>query len=166
VIVSSDNQFALAAHGTDATTRVFSIDQATGVLTDTGFLYDIGVQGSLGEIAALDDLILMGDRDTITDGVKGLRCFTLGSNGSLTQNGTIVDTQGTVGPNALAVWKPITNPCPADIAGADGIINAADLLLVINSWGPCAGCAADINHDDVVNAGDLLTVINAWGACP
>ena len=62
-------------------------------------------------------------------------------------------------------------PCPADIAPpgtpkGDGVVNAADLLLIINNWGLCAGCPADINNDAAVNTSDLLIVINAWGPCP
>jgi hypothetical protein len=55
--------------------------------------------------------------------------------------------------------------CPADITG-DSNVNTADLLAVINNWGPCPGCPADITGDGNVNTADLLAVINAWGACP
>ena len=59
--------------------------------------------------------------------------------------------------------------CPADING-DGVVNVDDLLAVINSWGVCPGCPADIapprGGDGVVNVDDLLAVINAWGPCP
>jgi hypothetical protein len=69
---------------------------------------------------------------------------------------------------------PGINTCPADIAppGGDGLVNTADLLLVINSWGACAGCPADVAPpgpppgDGLVNTADLLTIINNWGACP
>jgi hypothetical protein len=68
---------------------------------------------------------------------------------------------------------PSVNPCPADIAPlyGDGIVNAADLLMVINNWGPCSlpcppSCNSDINQDCMTNAADLLAVINAWGSCP
>lgn len=64
--------------------------------------------------------------------------------------------------------------CFGDI-NMDQTVNVVDLLLVINSWGPCpappASCAADIAPpgppmgDGVVNVADLLTVINAWGPC-
>ncbi|HWB21206.1 MAG TPA: beta-propeller fold lactonase family protein [Phycisphaerales bacterium] len=168
VVVSSDNKFAFVGHGTDSTVRSFEINQATGELTSTGFSYDVGFQGSLGEIAILDNLILMGDRDTIDDGVKGLRCFTIGSDGSMTENGTIVDTQGTVGPNALAVWKPKA-VCVADIAGGkggggDGQVNIDDLTAIILAWGT-SNPAADINDDGQVNIDDLTAVILAWGPC-
>jgi YVTN family beta-propeller protein len=59
-------------------------------------------------------------------------------------------------------------PCAPDIAptGGNGTVDVDDLLLVINSWGVCAGeCDADITQNDVVDVDDLLAVINAWGAC-
>ena len=69
--------------------------------------------------------------------------------------------------------NPSVNPCSGDISppGGDGIVNAADLLMVINNWGQCPlpcppSCNSDLNHDCMTNAGDLLAVINAWGACP
>jgi hypothetical protein len=61
--------------------------------------------------------------------------------------------------------------CPSDIAppGGNGTVDVDDLLLVINSWGPCDGeCAADIAPsvgNGVVDVDDLLTVINNWGDC-
>jgi hypothetical protein len=59
-------------------------------------------------------------------------------------------------------------PCPADING-NGVIDVDDLLAVINSWGPCVGCPADIapppNGDGSINVDDLLEVINSWGDC-
>ena len=62
------------------------------------------------------------------------------------------------------VLKPVA---PGDI-NADGFVNAADLLAVINAWGPCPlpcppSCPADVNADCAVNAADLLVVINNWG---
>jgi sugar lactone lactonase YvrE len=62
--------------------------------------------------------------------------------------------------------------CPADISGGDSIVNVADLLAVINAWGPCIhpnNCPPDIappGGDNVVNVADLLMVINSWGPCP
>jgi probable HAF family extracellular repeat protein len=54
---------------------------------------------------------------------------------------------------------------PADI-NADGVVNVADLLAVINAWGTCPSgvlCAPDVNEDEIVNVADLLAVINSWG---
>ena len=60
--------------------------------------------------------------------------------------------------------------CVADIAppNGDGVVNTDDLLLVINSWGPCPGCDADVaplGGNGFVNTDDLLVIINNWGAC-
>ena len=53
-------------------------------------------------------------------------------------------------------------PQPGDVTG-DDIVNANDLLAVINAWGPCAPCPADLTDDGQVNVNDLLAVINGWG---
>ena len=33
------------------------------------------------------------------------------------------------------------------------------------SWGACSGCAADVNGDGIVNGADLGLLLGAWGAC-
>ena len=38
--------------------------------------------------------------------------------------------------------------------------------LLIASWGRCKGCAADLNGDGVVNAADLGLLVVGWGPCP
>ena len=50
---------------------------------------------------------------------------------------------------------------PADVNG-DGVVNAADLSLVLGAWG-AAGGAADINDDGTVDAADLSLILAAWG---
>jgi len=53
-----------------------------------------------------------------------------------------------------------------DVNG-DGVVNVDDLLAVINAWGACPDCDADIAPhpagNGVVNVDDLLMVINHWG---
>lgn len=44
----------------------------------------------------------------------------------------------------------------------DGIVNGADLALVLGSWGACAGCPADLNGDGVVDGADLAVVLGNW----
>lgn len=51
---------------------------------------------------------------------------------------------------------------PEDVNG-DGVVNFADILLVLGAWGPCAGCPEDVNGDGVVNFTDLLLILGAWG---
>jgi hypothetical protein len=60
-------------------------------------------------------------------------------------------------------------PRYADLT-ADNVVSVADLLTIINAWGPCpigpAECAADIapiGGDGVVGVPDLLAVIVNWG---
>ena len=58
-------------------------------------------------------------------------------------------------------------PCLADISpeGGNGVVDVDDLLEVINEWGACKSCHADINLDGQVNVDDLLAIINGWGPC-
>jgi hypothetical protein len=61
--------------------------------------------------------------------------------------------------------------CEADISpsspgvAGNGVIDVDDLLTVINGWGECDGCVADVNGDNQVDVDDLLSVINGWGNC-
>ena len=55
-------------------------------------------------------------------------------------------------------------PCQGDL-NADGIVNAADLGIVIGTWGTPNG-QGDVNGDGIVNAADLGIVIGVWGNCP
>jgi hypothetical protein len=52
---------------------------------------------------------------------------------------------------------------PGDVDG-DGIVNTADLLLLLADWG-CAGiyCPGDLNEDGQTNTADLLTLLADWG---
>lgn len=69
--------------------------------------------------------------------------------------GDAVNTDGTLGPP-----PPDTNP--ADING-DGVVNAADLTILLGSWGPAApGAPADINGDGEVNGADLTILLGSW----
>ena len=51
---------------------------------------------------------------------------------------------------------------PADLDG-DGIVGAADLAILLGSWGSCEGCPADLNGDGVVGAADLAILLGSWG---
>ena len=74
-------------------------------------------------------------------------------------------------PTSVIVQAAPGDPCPADIAptGGNGIVDVDDLLAVINAWGACESCVADIapltNGNGTVDVDDLLLVINSWGAC-
>jgi enediyne biosynthesis protein E4 len=63
--------------------------------------------------------------------------------------------------------------CVSDIAPlgppkGDGVVNTADLLMVINNWGATGvpgTVIGDVTGDGTVNTADLLTIINSWGPC-
>lgn len=49
----------------------------------------------------------------------------------------------------------------------DGIVGAADLAILLGSWGPCpmppATCPADLDGDGVVGSADLAQLLGSWG---
>ncbi|MDG2021531.1 MAG: hypothetical protein P8J59_06245 [Phycisphaerales bacterium] len=52
---------------------------------------------------------------------------------------------------------------PADF-NHDGVVNGADLGLLIGAWGLCEGCPEDINQDGLVNGADLGLLFGDWTA--
>jgi hypothetical protein len=48
-----------------------------------------------------------------------------------------------------------------DVNG-DGIVNGADLGLLLGAWGPADGAPYDLNHDGVVNGADLGLLLGCW----
>jgi hypothetical protein len=44
-------------------------------------------------------------------------------------------------------------------------VDVFDLLAVLGAWGPCSGCAADLDDNGVVDVFDLLALLGAWGPC-
>jgi hypothetical protein len=72
-------------------------------------------------------------------------------------------------PNMSGAWADLGGnticDCTSDLT-ADGIVNGADLGVMLSAWGNCTGgCAADLNRDGVVNGADLGVMLSAWGAC-
>ncbi len=55
--------------------------------------------------------------------------------------------------------------CATDI-DQDRVVGAADLALLLGSWGPCAACPTDLNQDGIVDAADLAILLGSWGPCP
>jgi hypothetical protein len=67
-------------------------------------------------------------------------------------------------PDEVAVHLDDIVPCPADLNG-DGMVDGADLGLLLAAWGPCEGCIEDIGVDGAVDGADLGLLLAAWGAC-
>ena len=90
---------------------------------------------------------------------------------TLTTNGYKIYTRvatiaGSVSnPNDIVVIEDAP-PCVADIV-TDGVVNGADLALLLVNWGPCASstCIADIDRSGTVDAADLTAILVTWGAC-
>ena len=70
----------------------------------------------------------------------------------------------TTGPFNVEIVVPAPPACPADL-NQDGVVNGADLGLMLGSWGPCPGCPADLNQDGIVNGADLGLLLGSWGPC-
>jgi hypothetical protein len=62
--------------------------------------------------------------------------------------------------NVVVILRPVF-PRLGD-TDCNSVINIDDLIRVINQWGPCPSCDADVNGDSLVNIDDLLTVITHW----
>ncbi|MCP3903815.1 MAG: hypothetical protein GY715_09290 [Planctomycetes bacterium] len=67
---------------------------------------------------------------------------------------------------------PTEDTCPADF-DANGGVNFADLLWVINHWGPCntlgpgVGCPCDLDADGQIGFTEFLEVMSNFNrACP
>ena len=52
-------------------------------------------------------------------------------------------------------------PVPGDLNG-DGIVDGADLGIMLGAWGECDGCDADLNGDGTVDGGDLGVLLGNW----
>lgn len=53
--------------------------------------------------------------------------------------------------------------CAGDL-NADGVVNGADLGLLLGGWG-ASGSSFDLTGDGVVDGADLGVIFGAWGAC-
>ncbi len=49
-----------------------------------------------------------------------------------------------------------------DLTG-DGLIDAADLAVLLAQWGACSHCSADLNIDSKVDSADLAALLARWG---
>ncbi len=71
---------------------------------------------------------------------------------------------------ALALTLPAAaQSCTGDIF-ANGIVNGADLGVMLSYWGPRTSdpfsIASDVNGDGIINGSDLGLLLSNWGPCP
>ncbi len=74
-------------------------------------------------------------------------------------------TNSPAGDANLARWQRTCPSCTGDLTGDEGV-DAADLGVLLASWGACSDCGADLNGDGMVDAADLGILLAAWGPCP
>lgn len=119
---SEDGARLFVGHGTDATIQVMTIDPVTGNLASTGFSYDVGLQGTLGETIVLGDYLFACDNSSAIDGRTGVLSLKINADGSLSEVGIFPSEGGR--PDYLQVWAGI--PEPGSLAllavGAMGLI--------------------------------------------
>jgi len=65
-----------------------------------------------------------------------------------------VNEDGSLGP---------VDDAPVGDLNDDGVVDSADLLILLSSWGVCAGCPADLDGSGVVDSADLLILLGNWG---
>ncbi len=136
--ITDDGSVLVAGHGTDATVRSFIRDPKTGTITPTGFSFDVGSQGNLGDLIVMDDMMFVTDESISDDGVRGLYSFRINANGSFTQLGPIVDTTGGR-PEYIAAWPG--QP-------------ALPLLVAPDSWVIYRGVLVDGDFPDTLETDD------------
>jgi len=165
VTFSADGAFAYVGHGTDSTVRTFEVDEEDGSLASTGYSFDVGLQGTLGEVAAYGDFIFFADDSTATDGISGIYSFEINSDGSLTQ--ADFQTAATVRPEGdVIIWAPESGPCDADVNG-DGKATPADFtawLACFNNMKMPNCDAADVNNDGSITPADFTAWLAAFNA--
>jgi 6-phosphogluconolactonase (cycloisomerase 2 family) len=158
--VTGDDRVLVAGHGSDASIWSFTRDLATGALTSTGHLFDVGSQGSLGDLTIMGDLMFVTDESTFGDGIAGVYSFRINADGSFTQLGPVVDTQGTR-PEYIAAWSGL-NSLVCDFDG-DSDCDLADLNSMLTEGPIDAGVVTspgvndqyDLDGDGSITLSDL-----------
>ncbi|RNC80335.1 MAG: hypothetical protein ED559_00515 [Phycisphaera sp.] len=131
IAVMPAGDYLFVGHGTDATVRGFAIDK--GALTPTSAFFDVGGQGSIGDMTAYADLLFVTDDTLESGGARGVIVFRVDANGDLSQIGPIYDTGVPRPEGDLIVWAPESADCPADTNG-DGTLTPADFTAWINAF--------------------------------
>jgi hypothetical protein len=67
------------------------------------------------------------------------------------------------GDNVPDECEAMPSSSPFDLDG-DGTVGIADLLIVLNAWGPVHDKPADFNRDGLVGQADLIELLAAWGS--
>jgi probable HAF family extracellular repeat protein len=113
---------------------------------ETGFVWRDGVMRDLGDFIAPEWEIYLKGADSINSRGQIAVRADLGGQG-VTLVGVILD--------------PVM--APAGDVTCDGAVDEKDLAILIQSWGLCEGCPADLDGDLQVGILDLLILLRHWG---
>ncbi len=98
-----------------------------------------------------------------------IRAYAAGGSGTGTIVATGASSPGGTAESArlLTIGGTINGTLPrlGDLNG-DGVVNAADLAILLGAWGPClqcSACPADLDGDCAVSAADLAILLGNWG---
>lgn len=133
------------------------VDQVTGTLE-----YRDGVGETLDSLAFADPHVVVNvfEWDLVSDErvlPAGARSAVL----TLTYTRTVGLSTDAYADNAT-LWLLL--PCPADLDGS-GVVDGADLGLLLGSWGDPGPVPADLDGSGTVDGADLGLLLGAWGPC-
>jgi hypothetical protein len=129
-----------------------------------------------GDANGADDLfrvdLLTGSRDVVSTAPWGQGEGETAFGASFSGDGSVVAFGTEAGNLALGdinlrrdvLARTYEVAIPGDLDG-DGIVGAADLAILLGSWG-AAGGAADLDGDGSVGASDLALLLGAWSIAP
>lgn len=165
VFLTGDDSVLVVGHGTDATVRTLLVNPITGALTASPFNFDVGLQGTLGDVRTMGDLMFVTDNSTATDGIMGVYSFKVGPDGSLTMNGPGAYTTTGIAPRSLATWvpEPPLGDMNCDLSvDLDDVEPFVEALLDPVGFGGCDVNLADVNQDtfiDGLDAGPFIDLL-------
>jgi hypothetical protein len=123
--------------------------------------------GDATAAAMLDDCVVTGNSALVTQGGIGISAASTGVPTISLRTTNVCNN--TPRPNINGAWLDLGGNAICDCVGdltLDGLVNGADLGILLAGWGACTGsCASDLNRDGVVNGADLGVLLAAWGTC-
>jgi hypothetical protein len=122
--------------------------------------------GNAAAFLSIDGCNVTGNTAAVVQG--GIGILEDGATTKVSLHGTTV-CENLPRPNVAGRFIDLGGNVVCDCAGdlnLDGVVNGADLGLMLSGWGPCgSSCLYDLNVDGVVNGADLGLLLAAWGAC-
>lgn len=150
-----------AANAAETTCSVSAVPVLAGSLRPTGALASLRGRAPQGIWSLVASDAVGGD-----SGVLTTACIEITTAPDCNLNGVddAVDIVAGTSADANQDGVPDECGCIADLDG-NGLVNGADLAVLLGAWGPCGGCGGDLTGDGNVLADDLAVLLSSWGAC-